>query len=167
MLAPRDNHLDTAWGIAFQLLHGRLSLDDVAKQISDARTPALQARVDGLLRQMSFHREADNEARIARLLDRLAREADGRPRRFDQFQRLLGSELAGVVLTAHPTFSLSSAANEIALELMRDGMAGGRGGAGERARASGPAGGSAAPGGGGSAAGALRGGAAAVTVHRD
>jgi hypothetical protein len=80
MLAPRDNHLDTAWGIAFQLLHGRLSLDDVAKQIADARMPALQARVDGLLRQMSFHKEADNEERIARLIEALAHDADGRLR---------------------------------------------------------------------------------------
>lgn len=155
MLAPRDNHLDTAWSIAFQLLHGRLSLDDVAKQIADARTPALQARVDGLLRQLSFHKETDNEERIAGLLERLAHDADGRLRGFDEFQRVLGSELAGVVLTAHPTFSLSSAANGIALELMRDGIAGGRGAAG-----GGPAGGV-------GAGGALRGGAAAVTVHRD
>src|SRR5690606_35420503 len=81
--------------------------------------------------------------------------ANGRLRGFDEFQRVLGSELAGVVLTAHPTFSLSSAANGIALELMRDGIAGGRGAAG-----GGPAGGV-------GAGGALRGGAAAVTVHRD
>jgi len=47
MLAPRDNHLDKAWSIVFQLLHGRLTLDDIAKQIADASVPALQARVDG------------------------------------------------------------------------------------------------------------------------
>ena len=56
MLAPRDNHLDKAWSIVFQLLHGRLTLDDIAKQIADASGVALQARVDGLLRQVRFTR---------------------------------------------------------------------------------------------------------------
>ena len=48
MLAPRDNHLDRAWSVAFELLHGRLGLADVDKQIADARLPALQARASAI-----------------------------------------------------------------------------------------------------------------------
>ena len=77
MLAPRDNHLDKAWSIVFQLLHGRLTLDDIAKQVADAAPPALQARIDGLLRQLSFHEEHDNEARLRRLLRELAHHPRG------------------------------------------------------------------------------------------
>ena len=29
MLAPRDNHLDRAWSVVFQLLHGRLTLREI------------------------------------------------------------------------------------------------------------------------------------------
>ncbi len=125
MLAPRDNHLDKSWTLVFQLLHGRLTLDDIAKQIADAALPALQARVDGLLRQLSFHDEQDNEARLRRLFRDLAHDGRGLVD-FTVFERLLGSELAGIVFTAHPTFSLSEGANEIALELMRLGSVGTR-----------------------------------------
>jgi phosphoenolpyruvate carboxylase len=125
MLAPRDNHLDKAWAVAFQVLHGRLTLDDVAKQIADASLPALQARVDSLLRQLTFRTERDNQERLERLFAGLAHDASG-PVQFEVFQRALGTELAGLVLTAHPTFSLSAEANELALELMRGGAASAR-----------------------------------------
>ena len=65
VLAPRDNHLDKAWSIAFQLLHGRLTLDDVAKQIADAAGPALEAHVEGLLRQVTFRARARQRSRAA------------------------------------------------------------------------------------------------------
>jgi phosphoenolpyruvate carboxylase len=120
VLAPRDNHLDKAWGIAFQLLHGRMSLDDVAKQVSDASGQALQARVDGMLRQLTQHREQDNEGRLRALFTALA-YADGKRVPFAAFQRRVGAELAGIVFTAHPTFSLSADANAAALDLMRKG----------------------------------------------
>ena len=123
MLAPRDNHLDKSWTIVFQLLHGRLTLDDIAKQVADSAMPALQARVDGLLRQLSFHEEQDNEARLRRLFRGLAYDGRGLVD-FTVFERLLGTELAGIVFTAHPTFSLSEEANEIALDLMRASSAG-------------------------------------------
>ena len=122
MLAPRDNHLDKAWTVVFQLLHGRLTLDDIEKQVADAALPALQARVDGLLAQMSCEDERDNEARLRRLFRDLAYNERGLVD-FAVFERLLGSELAGIVLTAHPTFSLSEEANAIALELMGAGSA--------------------------------------------
>jgi phosphoenolpyruvate carboxylase len=125
MLAPRDNHLDKAWGIVFQLLHGRLTLDDIAKQVADASGPALQARVDGLLRQIGFLEEHENEARLKRLFAALAHEQRGRVE-FDVFQRRLGTELAGLVFTAHPTFALSAEANAAAIGLMRAGSLGAR-----------------------------------------
>jgi phosphoenolpyruvate carboxylase len=135
MLAPRDSHLDKAWTLAFQLAHGRLTLEDIAKQVSDASGPALQARVEGLLRQLTQHREADNESRLRALFAGLA--SDGFHRiGFADFQARIGAELAGIVLTAHPTFSLSAEANTAALELVRRGAAGARAnGAGATSRA--------------------------------
>jgi phosphoenolpyruvate carboxylase len=122
MLAPRDNHLDKAWGVAFQVVHGRLSLADLARQVADASGPALHARVECLRKQLTFEREQDNEARLRDLLLELAHE-DGKRLPFERFNEMLGQELAGIVLTAHPTFSLSSEANAAALELMRTGEA--------------------------------------------
>ncbi len=120
MLAPRDNHLDQAWGIVFGLLHGRLDLDDLARQTSDAVRPALQARVDSLLEQLTFHDERDNERRLKSLFEGLAHDEAGLIE-FERFSGLLSTELAGIVFTAHPTFSLSREANVIALDLMRAG----------------------------------------------
>src|SRR5262249_35879340 len=111
---------DKAWNLVFQLLHGRLTLDDLAKQVADASAPALQARVDGLLRQLTFHKEQDNEARLRALLVDLAHDG-GTRLPLDRYAALLSTELAGIVLTAHPTFSLSADAYAAALELMRKG----------------------------------------------
>ncbi len=128
MLAPRDNHLDKAWSICFQLLHGRLNLDDIRKQIADATLPALQARIDGLLKQFTLRGEQDNEQRLKAVFERLARTADGGLLPFEDFQRLVETEVAGIVFTAHPTFSLSAEANEIALAMVRQGAVNARSG---------------------------------------
>jgi phosphoenolpyruvate carboxylase len=121
MLAPRDNHLDKAWSICFQLLHGRLNLDDIRKQIADATVPALQARIDGLLKQLTLRAERDNEERLRTVLEQLARDEAGNVGAFERFQSLVETEMAGIVFTAHPTFSLSPEANEIALRMVRQG----------------------------------------------
>ena len=94
MLAPRDNHLDKAWSVAFDLLNGRSTLGDVRKEITDARMPALQARVDGMLRQVSSLEEPNNEARLEALFRALARDGDGRVD-FERFQELLATSLRG------------------------------------------------------------------------
>lgn len=133
MLAPRDNHLDRAWQTAFELVHGRISLSDVAKQVADASAPALQARVDGLLRQVTSLSEADNEARLAELFGALGRDENGRLVDFPTFKGAIDSELAGVVFTAHPTFALSDDANELARSMVRDGSAGAPRGGGAKA----------------------------------
>ena len=113
MLAPRDNHLDKAWSVAFQVLHGRLTLADLEKQVTDSSGAALQARVDTLRKQLAFENEQDNDARLRSLFVELAHE-NGKRLPFEQFQRVLEQELAGIVLTAHPTFSLSPEANAAA-----------------------------------------------------
>ena len=122
MPATRDNHLDKAWGIAFQLLHGRLTLEDVAKQVADASGPALQARVESLARQLTSVAEQDNEAALRRLFTALAHEGSTLVG-FERFADRLRTELIGIVLTAHPTFSLSVEGNAFALELMGAGTA--------------------------------------------
>jgi phosphoenolpyruvate carboxylase len=119
-MQPRDKHLDSAWSIAVQLLNGQLNLDDIAARVAGARMPALQARVEALLRQLTLPDEADNETRLRSLLATLAHDDGGRVS-FERFQNLIGRELAGIVLTAHPTFSLSAEAGEAALQLVRRG----------------------------------------------
>ena len=126
MLAPRDNHLDKAWSIAHQLLHGRLTLNDIAKQAADSTAPALQARVDGMLRQLTAYKEEDNESRLKRLIDGLTLQ-NGRRVDFAQFQKRVSTEIVGLVFTAHPTFSLSTEANDAALGLLRAGSVSFRG----------------------------------------
>jgi phosphoenolpyruvate carboxylase len=134
MLAPRDNHLDKAWGIAFQLLHGRLTLEDVAKQVAEAAGPAIQARVEALLRQPTSVAAQDNEAALRRAFTALAhdggvsgsgfsRDSAGTLVAFERFADRLHTELVGIVLTAHPTFSLSAEAHALAVELMGAGTA--------------------------------------------
>ncbi len=120
MLAPRDTHLDKAWSIAYQLLHGRLTLDDITKQTTDGAGPALQARADGLLRQLTTVQDEDNDARLEALIEGLTL-ADGRRIDFERFQQRVGAEIAGIVFTAHPTFSLSKEATDTALGLVRAG----------------------------------------------
>jgi phosphoenolpyruvate carboxylase len=134
MLAPRDNHLDNAWSIVLQMLHGRLTLDDIATQIADARLPALQARVDALLRQVTFHEERDNDARLRELILTLAHGERGQVD-FDLFQRRVGAELVGIVFTAHPTFALSREASDVATTMMRGGAVGARANGAAPARA--------------------------------
>ncbi len=67
-----------------------------------------------LLRQVTFHKEQDNEARLERLIGALAHDERGLID-FERFQQRVGTELAGIVFTAHPTFALSPDANEVAL----------------------------------------------------
>jgi phosphoenolpyruvate carboxylase len=102
MLAPRDQHLDQAWSLVLQMLQGSITLDDIASRIDAAALPALQARVAGLLGQLTSPDERANEERLEAAFAALA--AGGN---FDRYAALLGRELAGIVLTAHPTFSLS------------------------------------------------------------
>jgi phosphoenolpyruvate carboxylase len=133
MLAPRDNHLDTAWNVAFGLLHGRLTLADIGKQIADSSVPALQARIDGLLQQLGSPAQVDDSAQLASLFTALAHYRGGLVS-FEEYRRLLGSELAGIVFTAHPTFSLSPQALETAFGMMSLPTASARPSAGVAAR---------------------------------
>jgi phosphoenolpyruvate carboxylase len=114
MLVPRDNHLDQAWQVVFDLSHGSLSLADIEKQLASAAGPALQARVDTLLRQLGHRSDEDNERALRAMFDALA-APNGQPIAFDRYRHLVESELAGIVITAHPTFALSPAAMEAAL----------------------------------------------------
>jgi phosphoenolpyruvate carboxylase len=121
MLVPRDNHLDQAWQIVFDLLHGGLSLADIEKELRAAAGRALQARAEALLRQLGHRNDDDNERALRAMFDALAAPS-GEPIPFERYRRVVESEIAGIVITAHPTFALSPAAAEAALRSIAAGV---------------------------------------------
>jgi phosphoenolpyruvate carboxylase len=114
MSAATDQHLDRAWRLLGDVLGRRAGLGDVARRIAAARGPALRARAAALLRQFEHADTAAYADSLRRLLNGLA----GTEGDFDRFASLVESELAGIVITAHPTFSLSEPATEIAHALI-------------------------------------------------
>lgn len=122
MLAPRDNHLDQAWQIVFDLLHGGLQQDDLEKQLAAAVAPALRARSQALLAQLSSRDDPDNERTLRDALRAAADRAGAGD--FGSFRQWLETELAGIVITAHPTFALSAEAREAVLRSVASGMNG-------------------------------------------
>jgi phosphoenolpyruvate carboxylase len=117
MSAATDTHLDHAFRLLLDMLQGRARLDDIEQRIAAARVRAVRARADGLRAQFTH---ADTDA-YARELDALLRQlahADGALLDFEDFAAILDAELAGVVITAHPTFSLSGPAAQLTRELV-------------------------------------------------
>ena len=125
MLVPRDNHLDQSWQTVFDLLHGGLTLSDLERQLEVEAGRALQARSDALLGQLSHRSDAENEKTLRNLFRGLA-EGGGRRLEFDAYRRWLECELAGIVITAHPTFAFSAPAWAALLDMIAGGMQNGR-----------------------------------------
>ena len=117
MSAASDQHLDRAFRLLRDVLEQRTSLDDIERRIAEARAPALRARAEGLLRQLRHAETAAYSSELHDLLNDAAHE-NGRLIDFERFASLLETELAGIVITAHPTFSLSEAATRVAHDLI-------------------------------------------------
>lgn len=114
MSAARDQHLDRAWQLLRDVLTHGASLADIEQRLADAREPALRTRADALLRQFEH---ADSTA-YERALDALLGDVADRDGDFDRFAALVETEIAGIVITAHPTFLLSEPATRIAHALI-------------------------------------------------
>lgn len=69
-------------------------------------------------RGWSSREQGDNLNRLRGLIKRLADDENRGLIPFGEFSRLLSQELAGLVLTAHPTFALSDTARHWALDLI-------------------------------------------------
>src|SRR5262245_4839316 len=91
---------------------GKLSYGDIERLIQQLSAEAYAHRADRLAAYLGERDEAKNEAAIRAAVRRVAspgksRKAAVRP--FAEFQAVLERELFGIVITAHPTFSQSTA----------------------------------------------------------
>ncbi|MFC4349441.1 phosphoenolpyruvate carboxylase [Kordiimonas lipolytica] len=106
----RREHLSAAFEIAGSLLEGQQTLEDLSADLSARGKRCLDGRLAGLARQWSAVPRKDNLARLAALVEKIATNADGSRKPFSEFRALVEDEVAGFVVTAHPTFSLSDTA---------------------------------------------------------
>lgn len=106
----RREHLSAAYELADALMGGTKSIDDLADDLRGRGKRCLDTRLARLSKQWTTASAADNKARYEALVDNLATLPDGTRRSFADFQALITEEVAGIVFTAHPTFSLSDSA---------------------------------------------------------
>lgn len=106
----RREHLSAAFDIAAALMEGRQTLEGLAEDLNARGKRCLEGRLGGLVRQWSAVSAKDNHARLAALVENIATDKDGNRKPFSEFRKLIEDEVAGFVVTAHPTFSLSDEA---------------------------------------------------------
>lgn len=108
----RENHLQSptrrmALDISCMKREGHLNLDDISELV---RLLTLNAFVYRARRMRSYVGEcgvAENEARMVDLFKGLAQDADGKTKPFEDFKASVEREVFGIVITAHPTFTVS------------------------------------------------------------
>ena len=106
----RRQHLSAAFEIATDLMEGKQSLESLAGDLSGRGKRCLDARLRSLSNQWTTIARSDNEGRLAAIIRGFADDGDGGVVPFAEFSGKLEDELAGLVITAHPTFSLSDSA---------------------------------------------------------
>ncbi len=113
----RREHLSAAYDIAAKLMDGTVSLDGLASDVQDRSKRCLDGRLQHLSAQWSEISADKNKARLKKLIASLAHK-DGELIPFVDFQARVSEDLAGFVVTAHPTFSFSADAWEYAGKYM-------------------------------------------------
>ncbi|WP_417465831.1 phosphoenolpyruvate carboxylase [Kordiimonas sp.] len=106
----RRQHLSAAFDIAARLMDGTQDLAALSNDLSARGKRCLDGRLGALSAQWTTISKSENEARLAALVRRFAEGEDGELIPFADFSAQLEDELAGIVITAHPTFSLSDTA---------------------------------------------------------
>jgi phosphoenolpyruvate carboxylase len=106
-----DAVLERAASTALSLLAGETTLEDLRQTLRGEASSCLASRVTKIAEQVHSWNAAENDARVRTLIERLAKP-DGKLVAFDQFARQVETQMAGFVITAHPTFSLSKDARE-------------------------------------------------------
>lgn len=106
----RRKHLSTAYELATSLLHEESELVSLEQKLSQKAKPLLKAKLEAMIHRWGSLDRASNLDRLAAVIDRLAHDRDGNLWPFETFQRLVEDEMAGFVVTAHPTFSMSQEA---------------------------------------------------------
>lgn len=106
----RRTHLAAAYDIAAGLIDGTTDLASVAANVSARGKPCLDGRLAGMAAQWSEVSADANLVRLAQIIDRMAEDDNGGLLPFGAFQAKIEADVAGIVFTAHPTFSLSAEA---------------------------------------------------------
>lgn len=106
----RRQHLSAAFDIAARLMDGTQDLAALSNDLAARGKRCLDGRLGALSAQWTTISKPENEARLNALVRRFAEGEDGELLPFDSFREQLEDELAGIVITAHPTFSLSDTA---------------------------------------------------------
>ncbi|MEI8396536.1 MAG: phosphoenolpyruvate carboxylase [Rhodospirillaceae bacterium] len=100
--------------LARRLAEGRIGPSALEQLVQRLTVDGFDDRATGLARLLGETKPADNAGRLAALFEGLARgEPGATPVPFEAFHARVEREAFGIVITAHPTFSLSS-------PLMRD-----------------------------------------------
>jgi len=103
----RREHLAAAYDIAAGLIEGTKDLDTIAADLEARNKPCLNGRLKNMAAQWTEITKKGNLDRLAALVDSLAKGKDGTVLSFADFQATIEDDLAGFVVTAHPTFSMS------------------------------------------------------------
>ncbi|MEX0299432.1 MAG: hypothetical protein AB3N28_10205, partial [Kordiimonas sp.] len=114
----RRQHLSAAYEIAAGLMKGDRNLDALSADLESRSKRCLDGRLKNLAAQWSELTAASNIARLEALVDGLATDANGIRLPYAEFKAKVEDDVAGFVVTAHPTFSLSADAWEYAGEYL-------------------------------------------------
>lgn len=103
----RRKHLAEAYSLATGLMAGSKSLADISDDLVERGLPLLEARLLTMTRRWTSSQRSENIVRLSALIDGISRNTAGEKVPFKTFQDLVEDEVAGFVVTAHPTFSMS------------------------------------------------------------
>ncbi|MBL4639900.1 MAG: phosphoenolpyruvate carboxylase [Kordiimonadaceae bacterium] len=110
----RRQHLSAAFKIAEGLTSGDATLGTLSKDIESRGRRCLDSRLQSMAAQWTEISAEKNIARLRGIVDGIAMDADGIKLPFADFKAVIEDDVAGFVITAHPTFSLSADAWEYA-----------------------------------------------------
>lgn len=102
--------MSAAYELASDLMSGARDLDSIQKELTDQSKPLLTNRLMTMTERWQCLDRDTNVERLGAVVDRLANNPAGGLWPFEKFRALVEDEMAGFVVTAHPTFSMSGEA---------------------------------------------------------
>ena len=115
----RRQHLSAAYAIAAGLTSGKRTLSGLNEDIESRSRRCLDGRLQSMAAQWTEIAADKNIERLIGVVDSLAIDDEGIRLPFADFKAKVEDDVAGFVVTAHPTFSLSADAWEYAGEYLR------------------------------------------------
>ncbi|UTW59179.1 phosphoenolpyruvate carboxylase [Kordiimonas sp. SCSIO 12603] len=104
----RRQHLSAAYGLASGLIGGEKTLADLSADLKDRGRRCLDDRLKRMSSQWTELVADKNITRLEALVDGLGVDDKGAKLPFEAFKAKIEDDVAGLVVTAHPTFSLST-----------------------------------------------------------